>query len=236
MCTVTYLPLRNKEVILTSNRDEFPNRNTNKAPTSQWANNTEVIYPEDSTSKGTWICAGDHKIICLLNGAFENYSHTQNYRHSRGVIPISYFDYENTEDFWNKLNLENIAPFTLVVVDNRNTPTVFDLRWDGTQKHYLKLDPQEPAIWCSPTLYTANDQANRTRWFDNFLKNKDISESSILDFHLNAGEQDPEKKLVMKRPSGIQTVSITSVLDSPSKMEMRQYDLVNNVNYSTEIV
>jgi uncharacterized protein with NRDE domain len=48
MCTVTYFPLKDK-IILTSNRDEKPNRSAQEIHSENG-----IFYPKDPAKNGTW--------------------------------------------------------------------------------------------------------------------------------------------------------------------------------------
>jgi hypothetical protein len=52
MCTVTYLPLKDNNFILTSNRDETPLRKT-IPPKTYVESGVELIYPKDELAGGT---------------------------------------------------------------------------------------------------------------------------------------------------------------------------------------
>ena len=54
MCTVTFLPLKNDGFILTSNRDEQPNRITHP-PLTVVEDETTLLFPKDEIAGGTWI-------------------------------------------------------------------------------------------------------------------------------------------------------------------------------------
>ena len=66
MCKVTCL-IKNNNIVLTSSRDISINRKHSLPPKRFKYNNKKLIMPYDPQGSGTWIGAGNHKIICLLN-------------------------------------------------------------------------------------------------------------------------------------------------------------------------
>ena len=71
MCTVSFIPVSNEHIILTSNRDERVNRAT-LPPVAEVVEDTTVFFPKDEEAGGTWFAAGDNgRVCCLLNGAFK---------------------------------------------------------------------------------------------------------------------------------------------------------------------
>ena len=210
MCTVTYLPLGNNDFILTSNRDEQPSRETLE-PKEYLEDNVVLKYPKDILAGGTWIgMSSKNRLVCLLNGGFESYVREASYRMSRGVIVKAILKSDDFESDINDFNFEGIEPFTIVLVDWNGDLKIYELVWDGKQKHYTKLK-QEPKIWSSSTLYTKEEKRLRNDWFAHWLKNnKDFKQEEILKFHLNSDFGTPENSPKMKR-SYVETVSITSV-------------------------
>ena len=96
MCTVTYVP--NQEgIILTSNRDESPERSPKNI--TRLVGRFNLCFPQDTLAGGTWIAADDRRrIICVLNGAFEKHAHVPPYRKSRGILALEYFNFETVKD------------------------------------------------------------------------------------------------------------------------------------------
>lgn len=210
MCTVTYLPLGENEFILTSNRDETPLRKT-IPPQKYIENGVELTYPKDELAGGTWIGLSDKKrLVCLLNGGFENHIRKTPYRLSRGVVVKNILSASNGIEYINDFIYENIEPFTLIFVDWNSDLLTYELVWDGVQKHFSKLK-QEPKIWSSSTLYSKEMKADRKVWFAKWLKeNKKYQQKDILEFHKNEDLGSKETSPKMKR-NFVETVSITSV-------------------------
>lgn len=210
MCTVTYLPLGNNNFILTSNRDETPLRKT-ISPKKYLENGVELTYPKDEIAGGTWIgTSNKNRLVCLLNGGFENHQRKLPYKMSRGIIVKNILSADDGVAYINNFNFDNIEPFTLVFVDWNSNLETYELVWDGTQKHFTKL-AQEPKIWSSSTLYTDEMKQLRKNWFADWLQeNKEFHQDKILAFHKNEDLGTSETSPKMKRKF-VETVSITSV-------------------------
>lgn len=210
MCTVTYLPLENEGFILTSNRDESPMRNT-IPPQKYTENDVELVYPKDELAGGTWIGTSEKKrLVCLLNGGFEKHERNTYYRMSRGVVVKNILSVDDPVQYILDFDFDNIEPFTVVLVDWGRELTTYELVWDGTQKHFQKLE-QKPKIWSSSTLYTAEMKEERKEWFQEWLEgHKTYNQGAILDFHQSTDKGTEGTTLKMKRPY-VETVSVTSV-------------------------
>ena len=227
MCTVTYLPLENEGFILTSNRDESPMRKT-IPPQKYIENDVELIYPKDELAGGTWIGTSEkNRLVCLLNGGFENHQRNTYYRMSRGVVVKNILSVEDPVQYIEDFDFDHIEPFTVVLVDWGKELTTYELVWDGTQKHFQKL-PQEPRIWSSSTLYTTEMKAERKDWFQDWLEDhKDYNQESILAFHQSTDKGTEGTTLKMKRPF-VETVSVTSFLKSSEAQFIKYLDFKNS--------
>ncbi|TYP99529.1 transport and Golgi organization protein 2 [Tenacibaculum adriaticum] len=235
MCTVTYLPLGGNDFILTSNRDENPKRKT-IPPIKYKENGVELIYPKDEIAGGTWIGLSEKKrLICLLNGGFEKHKRDTSYRLSRGVIVKQLLQVNNPIEIIEHFDFEGIEPFTIVLVDWKNTLKAYELVWDGNQKHFSRLS-QEPKIWSSSTLYTEEMKKLRQDWFADWLNSDpEFSQENILSFHQDTKKGNKEVSLKMKR-SYAETVSITSVQKSSEKVSIKYIDFVNDTLLKLENV
>lgn len=228
MCTVTLIP-KGKHFILTSNRDEQINRKTLPVDFYSVAN-TQMIYPKDTLAGGTWIAFSENKqMICLLNGGFKNHEKQYAYRHSRGVVVTDILgsgtDLEKSLQAYNYTDLE---PFTLVAVDWSNSSlSFFELVWDGTNKHFKKLDNSISHIWSSSTLYDTAMKGKRKDWFNDFKLNNELNPESLLKFHKTGGVGNEFYDLIIKR-GDLQTRSITQVRFQEDQPLMRYEDLISN--------
>lgn len=232
MCTLTYLPLQEGSWLFTTNRDESPLRPT--LPPSVHVNDggLQLLYPKDEMAGGSWIIATNNgRAACILNGAFTRHDRTPPYRKSRGLIILDLFDYKETQTFLDEYDLDNIEPFTMVIIDGAK---LYDLRWDGQQKHIATLDAQQPHLWASPTLYTPEWIEKRQQWFKTWLsEHPTFGRKDIVDFHQHAGVGDPMNDLVMNRYDFVRTVSITSIEHLPNNITMQYLDLLKGQESTT---
>lgn len=219
MCTVTFVPLTQNDFILTSSRDVLFTRKPSQAPKNYVEDGVTLHYPMDNQAGGTWIGTSSHsRLICLLNGGFKNHEPSKQYRVSRGLIVK---DILKGNDFFSTLNdiiLDDIEPFTIVALDWSAKLILVELVWDGAQKHMKQL-PLEPKIWSSSTLYSTEVKKWRELWFNEWQKQQQLTENTLLDFHKNAGIGDPEIDVMMTRDKG-GTMSITQVVKRGSKVQM----------------
>ncbi len=224
MCTVTYIPQSDQNFILTSNRDEAPQRSPQQLTTLS-QHGVELIFPKDAGAGGTWIAAAnDGRVACLLNGAFEKHKHEPPYRRSRGIMVLDYFSYQSTSDFCERYDFEGMEPFTFVLVGKNE---LHELRWDEKKVHLKALNTKGRYIWSSSTLYTTEVRLRREAWFKEWLESRsDFSLKAIQDFHLHGGERDEWNGFVMNRMNVVQTVSITNIVKKSDRMEMVYHDLL----------
>jgi uncharacterized protein with NRDE domain len=225
MCTVTYVP-QNDGFILTSNRDEKKYRPT-ISPKVYIENAIKLIYPKDVKAGGTWIAANKNgACIVLLNGAFENHQKKQSYRKSRGSILLEVIEAENPVDYFYDLNLNNIEPFTLIVIQKNQ---LVELKWDESTKYAIFHSISETHIWSSATLYNQEQRSLRKHWFEDFIKkNRPLDEEKIRFFHTNTQPENTEFGLVIDREDKIKTVSISQLIFNKNKIEMAYIDKIYN--------
>lgn len=230
MCTVTFLPLKNDGFILTSNRDEQPNRITHP-PLTVVEDETTLLFPKDEIAGGTWIGTSSKKrLVCVLNGAFVKHNRKNNYVKSRGVIAKELLKTNHLNVFIEALNLENIEPFTMVIVDWNNGLQLFELIWDEEIRHFNKLS-NEPKIWSSATLYPNDIKELRKEWFQKWMSENDYTSESILKFH-HSQLGTIEESILMKR-TYVETVSITSVKKENTSVEMNYEDIQHQKKYKS---
>ncbi|MBC8753455.1 NRDE family protein [Kordia sp. YSTF-M3] len=226
MCTVSFIYKGNSAFVLTSNRDESPMRVTH-APSIYDALDTKMIFPKDAIAGGTWIGTSDKKrVVCLLNGGFKNHARLPEYRHSRGVVVKDFLAATDITETVHRYNLNLIEPFTIVIVDWNETLQLFELVWDGAQKHFQKL-PLTSHIWSSSTLYTEKMKEMRRDWFSKLKQEKTLNADTLLNFHKTAGINDPNVDVIMDRGI-IKTISITQIEKTEDSIAMNYYDLTKN--------
>ncbi len=226
--------------MLTSNRDEKEYRKT-LSPQIYNIENRKLGFPKDEKAGGSWIAANNFgRLCCLLNGAFVVHNKEPHHTQSRGNIlveltasPLSPFD------FYERIKLEKVEPFTIVTVETMALEIIHfsEFIWDGSKKHFHALNPDEPFIWSSVTLYNDEHRQQRREWFTRFIsdKNGSISPESIMDFHAGKHTTDQSINTIMEREGGLKTVSITKVVPQNGKFRMDYFDLHNQKNTSIEI-
>lgn len=221
MCTVSYVPLGSGNFILTSNRDENPERVTLEPGNSTTiVESNEIICPKDSKAGGSWIAmSASDRVACLLNGAFKKHHHNPPYNRSRGLIVMEYFSSESAIQFHNKVNLQGVENFTLLMFENG---MVYEFRWDGEEKFFQLKDERESHIWSSCTLYDEDTAADKEFKFQDWIEqNPKPTADQISFFH---GLNNPDGFL-LELPM-VKTVSITTVAKSKDLITMHYHDLL----------
>ena len=225
MCTVTYIP-QNLGYILTSNRDESPERgNITIEPKILQKEGIRLISPIDEKASGSWITTTETGItLCILNGGFENHSHQPPYAYSRGLIPFTYLKYNSTQEFIDSIDLDGVEPFTLVICENGEK--LSSLVWDEKVKHHIKLDPLKEHIWSSSTLYDENTKKYKENLFRDYLENSKKS-LNTLDFH-TIGIENPIEPCVFIKREKVETVSTTVVEVNPESTKLFYKNYLKN--------
>lgn len=234
MCTVSFVT-SNGKTIITSNRDEKVIRPSAIEPKNYFINNKNIIFPKDTKAGGTWFAVDESgTILVLLNGANEKHKVELPYRKSRGLIVLDMISSSSPKDFWKKIDLENIEPFTLVLFQNKE---LFQLRWDGIDKESITLEIEKNHVWSSVTLYPKEIRNDRTDWFHSFLEsNPEVSEAEMLHFHRYAEAENQENGLVINRNDELKTVSITQSVTEMNKVAILHYDLIENKDFETSFL
>ncbi|WP_299889126.1 NRDE family protein [uncultured Lacinutrix sp.] len=222
MCTVTIFYKGNNDFVLTSNRDEAPNRIAN-SPDFYNIDNTGVLMPKDEQSGGSWIGVSDkNRIVCLLNGGFKLHKRKTKYRKSRGVVVRDILTMKNSHDIQD-YDFNDIEPFTIVIADWNDDLKFNELIWTG-EKVSFKALPLTNHIWSSSTLYTEEKKQARRDWFKDFKLNNVLSSKSLLEFHKTAGKGNLDFGVVMDRDY-VKTTSITQVDKVNESIEMSFHNL-----------
>jgi uncharacterized protein with NRDE domain len=233
MCTVTFVNAGNK-IFLTSNRDEKYRRKPAVAPEAYSFPNGKIIYPKDADAGGTWFAAHENgNVIVLLNGAFVKHKPAPPYRHSRGLVILKLLQRYDVIEQFNKIDLENIEPFTLVIWYEGK---LYESRWDGENKFLTEKDNMESHIWSSATLYDNDIVSKREEWFAEWLReNKLPIQDDIFHFHQFTGDGDRHNDLLMNRDGEVATVSITGVELSKDNALVKYLDLLQHKVYNEHI-
>lgn len=217
MCTVTYLSLGGSDFILTSSRDENPDRKTSVRAEQLQAGLHTVLCPRDRQAGGTWIAASERASLCLLNGAYAAHEPKPSYRHSRGLILLDYFGFASTDDFIQNYPFAGLEAFTLIIRDEGG---LRELRWDEASLFTRQPDPDRPHLWASASLYGPDAVKKRKTWLTEWLAgHRRYDVEAIRQFHKTAGEGDLRNDLLMRREN-VQTVSLTSIVKEKSTLHM----------------
>lgn len=233
MCTVTFIAKGNDGFILTSNRDEMPERST-LSPQEYSEDNVKLVYPKDKVAGGTWIGLSEkNRLINLLNGAFVPHKRKPNYRMSRGVVVKKLLIVEDVIKEIKEFNFEGIEPFTIILVDWSFGLKLYQLVWDEEKKHFKELDLSNH-IWSSSPLYSEEMKFKREEWLRDFLDKKTATAENLWEFHHTAGVGDLEIDLQMDR-SFIKTVSISQIVKKEGHIKMIYKDLKTGTIINREI-
>ena len=228
MCTVTVIPQRRNDFVLTSNRDEAPNRNS-LSPDFYTIKNTKMLFPKDELSGGTWIGVSDkNRLVCVLNGGFTFHERKVSYRLSRGIVAKDLLASENIKATIEDYNFQDIEPFTMVIVDWNIALKLYELVWDGNQKHFSEF-PLKPRIWSSSSLYSKAMKQERSQWFADFKSENELNSESLLNFHNTAGHGNDDYGVIMDRHF-VKTTSITQIEKNNDAVTMRFNDLQSNTS------
>jgi len=233
MCTVSFIPVKDK-FFITSNRDEKLTRKNAAAPSMFIHNGQKLFFPKDADAGGTWIVMKENgDAAVLLNGAFICHNAEPPYRLSRGIILLDIISSERPSVTFTKINLQDIEPFTLVILENY---CLYEFRWDGAEKYCKQLKVNRPCIWSSTTLYDGFVIKKREQWFASFLNNHPTpTQQDILNFHHFTGDGDKHNDLLMTRDGFYTTVSITSVLLTKDRGCIRYIDIKNDTSSEIKI-
>ncbi|MRT94103.1 NRDE family protein [Ancylomarina sp. 16SWW S1-10-2] len=228
MCTLSFIPVSDNDFIFTMNRDEDPNRIALE-PQKYVHNGLELYYPRDSKANGSWIISnGINTSLCLLNGAFKKHKRRSDYRQSRGLMLLEFFEYSNPTDFIDNYQFEGMEAFTLVIVQGGSKICLWQLVWDEQNLHVKKLPASKSYIWSSATLYSDSMKYEREQWFRDWLRNeKEINQASSLNFHKTGGKGNLEYGLLMNRKNRVRTLSITQISGNGNVHKMTYHNLLD---------
>lgn len=186
--------------------------------------------PYDPQGKGTWIAtSANERVVCLLNGGLIKHRPSPPYRHSRGLVVTSFFEYDGFRQFVDQFEFTGLEPFTLVVIEHGN---LYELRWTGEDIVINQPDPLQPRLWSSVTLYEPEVIAWRQNYFHDWLteyhQQLALQPELIFDFHRFKEQDDRSRDIMIDREGLLKTVSITSVLHTNKHFTMRYVDLVRD--------
>lgn len=232
MCTVVFIPGLEK-IYLGSLRDESPKRRRALVPEVYTTGSLSYVAPKDPMAGGTWVGAADTgNVIVLLNGGFENHERKSHYRKSRGLIVTELLASEMPVVEWSLIDMQDIEPFTLIVWSDDN---LFELVWDGLERHRTRLDATQPHIWSSSTLYNAEAKAIRKEFFQNWIAmNPPISKLSVLDFFRSF--KNDENGFIMNRNEITKTLSYSLIELYPHEKAVFNYYDFMVYSYSSKTI
>jgi hypothetical protein len=220
MCTVAFIPSAGR-YFFASLRDENPARLKAEAPLLYEEDAVRFLAPKDPKAGGTWAGINRYEnVIILLNGGFENHESTGQYRKSRGLIVNELLKSVYPVVEWSVMDMEGIEPYTLIIWSENN---LFQLVWDGRNKHRLILDPQQPAIWSSSTLYSTQAKEKRKSLFDHWVSGQPfINPESFMNFFQSF--HDEENGFLIHRAATLKTLSYSFIELSPGNHGIYYYD------------
>ena len=230
MCTVTFLPIDGK-LFITSNRDENAKRPLALPPSRHDSNRYSFVCPKDQLAGGTWIAyRNDGSVMVLLNGAFQKHIAQPPYRKSRGLIFWDIFVTKRPAGTFTRINLHDIAPFTMVLWQNDR---LTEMRWDGVRKNLAQKDARTPHIWSSCTVYTQESILSREKHFQQWLAQpKQYSPAEVMQFHLCTRQNEEELESIrINRNNEMLTVSVSCVEMSHRHSHFYYSDLLTEKNY-----
>jgi len=235
MCTVTFIPVA-AGAYLTSNRDEQLSRKKALHPkVYSTEEGQSLMYPRDEEKGGSWIALKRNQTAAvLLNGGFENHAPLPNYKVSRGIIFLQIISESNPLEGFRTIDLSEVAPFTLILYTGTH---LYEARWTGAQKTDKQLDPSQPHIWSSATLYSSTVQAQRLQWFQQFLRlHSSPTPEQVLAFHTQGGNGDPANNLRMNREKKLLTVSIAHISLRQHNLAFTYLDLLTETQTTLQFV
>jgi hypothetical protein len=234
MCTVSFIPAAGR-IFLAHSRDEKSSRGKAILPREYTINGCRLVFPRDGDAGGSWIACNEYgNAAVLLNGAFTKHLYSPPYSRSRGLVLLDIAAAADLLDAYRQLDLTGIEPFTVICLNNH---LLHECRWDGMHKNIHQLDAAEPHTWSSVTLYNEAVMAKRKDWFTAWqLAHPAPSLADITQYHLTAGDGDPENDLRMNRQGAMLTVSITAMEISAAQLHMVYHDLSAGTQSSSSLM
>lgn len=247
MCTLTFVPLENKNFILTSSRDEQKTRKNSELPSFTEINNTKILRPVDGDAGGSWVGITDKgRTLCLLNGAFQKHTRNTPYRKSRGIILMELLAADSEKEI-ESYDFDKIESFTLIWIEKKESSvSLTEYRWvEEENKLYKKIvDTKFAYIWSSAKLYTSEIAEKREEWFEEWIElylkkgqSLDTISQILWHFHVKGGEKQnaiPREQILMEDQYG-GTVSLTQIISHfgssstkkaiKNKFSMKHYNL-----------
>jgi hypothetical protein len=224
MCTLTYVR-SGPGFIVTSNRDESIARERAIPPRVKSVSGVRLLMPQDPEKSGTWIAASERgRVAVLLNGAFQRHAHKPPYRVSRGIVLLDSFTWDTMADFKSNYDFSGIEPFTIIAIQFERDIT--DLRWDGAETHLSTTSVALPQVWCSAQMYPPQIQEATSSRFRAFLnEHPNPTPEDLVQFNMQEEYSDKMKRAGVQPFSFLRTVSISSIVMSPTNVVFKYHDL-----------
>jgi hypothetical protein len=232
MCTVSVVPT-NRSLVFTFNRDEQPTRYTDVFVQETKLANKTIFYAKDSKKGGSWFAVDSlGNIAMLFNGAFVTHTKQEQYTQSRGAILLDVISADHIIQQFEKIDLTDVEPFSMVVYENE---TLQRLTWDGARKTAVDLNTSKEHIFSSATLYTPDVFLRRLNWLYSYLDTHTASAKNMLHFHANYKADDTQNGLIINRPQGCQTLSISQAEITKNAIILKHIDLKTNQTHTQTI-
>ena len=227
MCTLTIAKTGKNSFILSSNRDEDPERYSELPNFHVVSDRSKAFFPKDLVAGGTWIGTSQHDFtLCLLNGA--NKKHEKNpggYATSRGLLLRDFFGRHDILDAIAETNYVGMEPFTLVLVIHRGDVLIYEYVWDGTYFTEKKIE-RFLSIWSSSTLYSENQKKIRRSYFFEEYGSFPFTDEKLHDFH-HVKKIHNNEGIFLDRPK-VKTIAFTQIVCQEGKVSFSYKGYVNH--------
>lgn len=233
MCTVSFVPVKNGYVF-TFNRDENPERHTPHFIMQQKLAHKEIYFAKDSKAGGTWFAADSlGNVAMLFNGAYKKHEKEAAYKKSRGIILLELAAAKNMLQYFKEGNFTGIEPFSILMFESQQ---LYRLVWDGVRRHKTILLKEASYIFSSATLYDEETQRHRRQWLADRMQQQQIDSDALFHFHSHCKKDDTKNGLVIKRPGGCSTLSISQLEITPQATVIKHLDLKTGLQHEHKIL
>jgi len=199
MCTLSLFK-SDHSLIVTINRDESRQRHE-AGIKEQKVSNTNIIFPIDGLSGGTWFGINDSGVVMALLNRYQAL-HVSNPITRGKIIPscLSMGSYSTIFDHLNQQNFAEFNPFDLFLIC---LDGCHQFTWDGQQTAIKQID-ESAFQFSSSGVDTAEILEKRQRCFNQILDDQQKTiwqPSEILEaIHLNQDPIDQSSSVLMDRP------------------------------------
>ena len=228
MCIVSYVHRKNG-FILTSNRDENPNRKTIN-PDYYFIDNQTFIFPKDKKAGGTWFAINCTKsqVGCILNA---QQPHHKKSNQSRGVFLLNHLKKFRFYQNLTARHFQNLPPFEYLFIDYKQKyPQFRTYYWDGQKLLNKKSEPLKNELWSSKSLYSREKHSENLSSYNRWIKqNPNFNQESVMQLHEDYFVQGLKSKNFHRHQQtlNIQTVSITSLSVDGDNKKLVYRDLIS---------